>query len=192
MADGNVSTHNNQYSLKIHIQLKDRELIDNFVKDIGCTNSIIEKNNFFRPTGKYHQSCYVSITSVHMVKALMENGVVPNKTKAECIPNIPEHLIQHFIRGFFDGDGIVSCTDKSHSAGFVSNNEMLEQIENYVQLGNKIAPHWKTEGIGTILTNSVKKIAKLYDYLYKDATIYLQRKHDALKAITNGNTEVTN
>ena len=192
MADGNVSIYNGQYSLKIHIKLTDRVMIDKFVNSIGCTNSVVEKENYFKPTGKYHQSCYVSITSVHMVKSLMKLGVVPNKTGSERIPNIPCHLIPHFLRGFFDGDGIGTYTNKSRFIGFVSNVEMLEQIREHIGFTGQISPHWKTPGIGTLGTASVKKIEEIYAYLYSDCHICLERKRNVFENILNGNTEVNN
>lgn len=192
MADGNVSIYNGQYSLKLHIQLSDRVLIDRFCEAIGCTNAIVEKETLFRPTGKYHKSCYVSITSVHMVKSLMKLGVVPNKTGIERMPNLSEELIPHFIRGFFDGDGIVTCTDKSQFVGVVSNLEMLKDLNKYFKLDNKVCPHKVTPGIGTIGSSSPKKLKPIYDLMYKDATIYLERKHDSFVRVLNGNTEVTN
>ena len=38
MADGNVSITNGQYSLKIHIAIKDKELIDNFFEKYSSIN----------------------------------------------------------------------------------------------------------------------------------------------------------
>ena len=40
MADGNVSIYNGQYSIKIHISYKDKELINQFLKYIKSTNTV--------------------------------------------------------------------------------------------------------------------------------------------------------
>lgn len=40
MADGNMSIYNGQYSIKIHISYKDKELIDQFLKYIKSTNTV--------------------------------------------------------------------------------------------------------------------------------------------------------
>lgn len=194
MADGNVSIYNGQYSLKIHIQLSDRIMIDRFVQSIGCSNSIVEKESYNKNKCKYYESCYISITSVHMVKSLMKLGIVPNKTGLERIPDIPYHLIPHFLRGFFDGDGIASLTNKTRFIGFISNNEMLEQIRRHIGFAGKVSPavQCKTPGIGTLGTSSIKKIKEIYTYLYSDCHICLERKRNVFEAILNGNTEVNN
>ena len=42
-----------------------------------------------------------------MATDLAKYGIIPRKTGHEFLPidEIPDNLIRHFIRGFFDGDG---------------------------------------------------------------------------------------
>lgn len=190
MADGNVSITNGQYSLKIHIQYDDRIIIEKLLQDLNCSNKINDKTTLFKPTGKFHKSSYVSITSRKLVEDLMKLGVVPRKTKNEIIPNIDKKFIRHFIRGFFDGDGIVSKNGKNKNGkvkvavGFISNNSMLKSISNEIMGGWENINHTKhpiTEGISTMMSSSFKKILHLYEYLYLDSSIYLERKFIKMK-----------
>lgn len=106
MADGNVSITNGQYSLKIHIAIKDKELIDNFLSTIQSTNKTKVRN------GK-NTSYYVSLTSRHMCESLMNYGIIPHKTGLEVFPkDIPKEYYRDFIRGVFDGDGITDISKK--------------------------------------------------------------------------------
>lgn len=111
MADGCVSIYNGQYSLKINISIKDKIIVENFLQDIHSANKIRIHTQKSPMSDKYNEYCYISLTSIHMCKSLINLGVIPNKSGHEIIPDIPKELVHHFIRGFFDGDGIV-CTKK--------------------------------------------------------------------------------
>lgn len=173
MADGNVSTINSQYSLKIHISIQDREIVDKFLKAINSSNKTKVKTN--------SNSYYVSLTSVHMCKGLIELGVIPNKTGKELISkDIPKDLLNHYIRGFFDGDGITDISRKR--SGFVGS---VNIINNILEILN--------ENLTTFEAGKNKKVVyflggkkfskKLYDYLYRDSTIWLERKRARLEYI---------
>lgn len=51
---------------------------------------------------------YFRIYRKDFINNLIEKGIVSNKTKIGTImPVLSEHLIPHFIRGYFDGDGCI-------------------------------------------------------------------------------------
>jgi transposase-like protein/intein-encoded DNA endonuclease-like protein len=188
MADGNVSIYNNQYSLKLHIGFQDKHIIDDFLKDIKATYIPKEKESILNTTGKKHKSYYVSLTSKHMIESLISLGVIPNKTGKEFIPNIPKRFLKDFLRGFFDGDGITSIGEKN-KIGFVSSKYMIIQILELLKWNLSIQPHHTTPYIYYFLTSSKDKIKDLYNYMYKDANVFIKRKHDRFKFIME-NTEV--
>lgn len=183
MADGNVSIYNGQYSLKIHISYKDKDIVDAFLLDIKSTNKASKKSNTLSTTGNQHESYYVSLTSVHMCKQLISLGVIPNKTGHEIIPSMPKDLIPHFIRGFFDGDGITDCKYEKRS-GFVSNRHMLESILKHIDYHKQISlhPHHTTPYIYYFL-GGIEFSKHLYEYIYKDATIFIERKKNNMNVI---------
>lgn len=175
MADGNISVYNNQYSLKIHIALRDKEIINKFLKAINSTNKTKVKEGLY-------SSYYVSLTSIHMCKTLISYGVLPRKSGKEVYPEIiPEHLNRHFIRGVFDGDGITDVIRKR--SGFVGSKNI---ITNILQILNKneikIIQNKKNNDIYYFLGG--KKFSKhLYEFLYEDSTIYIERKKERLHNI---------
>lgn len=175
MADGNVSIYNNQYSLKIHVSLKDKDIVDKFLKSIKSANKTKIKYGD-------HPSYYVSLTSIHMCKALIGYGVCPRKSGFEKFPeNIPINLYNHFIRGVFDGDGI---TDISRNrSGFVESKEILTRILEIINREDiRLFQNKKNKNIYYFLGG--KKFSKnLYKFLYKDATIWLDRKKDRMQLI---------
>lgn len=188
MADGNVSIHNNQYSIKIHINVDDRELIDNFVKDIDSKNSVIERKQ--NKNGKYYYSVYLSLTSRHMVESLMLLGVVPNKTGKEIIPNIDSSLKRHFIRGFFDGDGTIYTTSGYTKVGFISSEFMLMQIKEVLNWSSSVVNCHGTKVVRQLVSSKKVDVINLYNYMYEDATIFLKRKKDKFEEFLKVNTEV--
>ena len=84
-----------------------------------------------------------------MFNDLIKQGCVPNKSLILTFPNkhqVPENLINHFIRGYFDGDGSINYGIRerysvrkkqnikrlSMNAEFVRTKEMLIGINNYI------------------------------------------------------------
>ena len=174
MADGNVSIYNGQYSIKIHISYKDRELIDKFLKHIKSTNKVKIKNG-------EHPSYYVSLTSKHMCESLIKYGIKPNKTGFECFPkNIPNEYKRDFIRGVFDGDGI---TDVSKCrSGFVGSSSLVNDI--LAELNNSKLTVFSTKSENIYYFLGGKKFSReLSKYMYENATLYLKRKYDRMKYI---------
>lgn len=173
MADGNVSITNNQFCLKLHISIQDKEIIDKFLKVINSSNKTSIKNN-----GK---SYYVSLTSVHMCKRLIELGVIPNKTGKECISDeIPKSLIRHYLRGVFDGDGITDISKKR--SGFVGSVNIINSILK--ELDEELTVFYAGKGKKVVYFLGGKKFSKkLHKYLYDESNIWLERKRSRLEYI---------
>lgn len=175
MADGNISITNGQYSIKVHIAYKDKEIIDNFLYHIESTNKTKLKNGD-------NPSYYVSLTSRHMCESLMKYGIIPNKTGKEHIPkNIPYMYIRDFIRGIFDGDGI---TDVSKCrSGFVGSNNLVNSILKEINENLRV---FKTKSDGIYYFLGGKKFSRrLFQYMYEDSSLYLIRKYERMKYICN-------
>lgn len=190
MADGNISITNNQYCLKVGVSIVDEDIILKFMKAIGSTNKI----RYVTPKkGKGAGKTYVlvSLSSKHMCESLMKLGVIPAKSGYESFPNIPKDLEHHFVRGFFDGDGITCITRGRKRAGFISSERLLKAIQEKTNLPKKI--HHNSDCINQnvcyYLLNKQESI-KLYDYMYKDATIWMNRKKARMDYICD-NTEIT-
>ena len=132
IADGNISSHNNQYSLKIHLQKEDVSILNFISKELDSSCSIKIKEN----SGL--ESCYVSYTSRKLIEDLIKLGVVPNKTGKEYLPFdlISEELHKDLISGFFDGDGGLRTNG---IVSFCSSNlKLLETLQKKMNLNRKI------------------------------------------------------
>ena len=120
---------------------------------------------------------------------LTQYGVIPNKsaflTKI-CI--LPENLMSHYIRGLFDGDGIASKCNNSIRIGFCAKRkEFVESYQSFLceklfMRKNKI---FNTGGYFQCSWGAKTDIEKFYNYIYKDATIFLGRKRNKIYTYLN-------
>jgi len=111
-ADGNINEK--RKTLRIHLQKQDSELVYLY-KDVISQDARIFSIAPKIVTGRNGQkvnaneSFGVDICSTILCNDLVNLGFGYNKSYSELhLPNIEKHLIPHFIRGYFDGDGCFS------------------------------------------------------------------------------------
>lgn len=187
MADGCVSLSRGYY-LKIAIQYRDRIMIERFLESIQADYKIHKRIQKGKPYA------YVSIGCKQIVTALIKYGVVPHKSGNEIVPDIVPHLIPHFFRGFFDGDGIVSDSQGKRSlrSGFIATENIIKAIQDIMGTNiTYIHPKNTSEEchIYTFLWGK-KDSLRFSNYIYRDATIWLERKREIFDR-NSDNTEVT-
>lgn len=168
-ADGSIYKHpykNMQKRLTIEIHKKDIEILEKF--DVGT--DIFERKN--------RDMVSKAISSDRICDDLEKCGIIQNKTfKLQFPKNINDEHIHHFIRGVFDGDGWFTVGKTGYiRAGFVGCYEFLEQIQKRIPCKSSLRkPKGKKYGILSIYHTETLKLAP---YLYKEATIFLQRKRN--------------
>ena len=169
---------NNRKSLSLVITEGDGYLLQKFL-DYSKTQATIVTSH--KEDSKPRKQ--IEIWSCKIYDDLFKLGVIPRKSKKETtlqIPNIREDLISHFIRGYFDGDGIGFSDGK---LGFCGNLQILtyikENISKFVQInGNPSITYNEVNHIYYLVYG--KKDAQLIaNFLYKDKNdLYLTRKYD--------------
>lgn len=191
MADGTIckpgKTHSDNCRLQINISAKDIELLELFKQDIKAfdteINTYIPKNTYSsNPMSK------IVINSRQLCDGLKQYGISSNKTGNECIPNISKELLSHFIRGYFDGDGCITCNDKPIISFTCANESFLYSLKYILQ--QEIGLLSEAEPIPSGYQNNRKKhsfqisfggildVLNFYKYIYQNATIYLSRKYN--------------
>ena len=127
--------------------------------------------------------------SADMCADLADKGVIQNKSlKIEFPEWMPPELIPHFIRGVYDGDGSVYCQKKSESNHAVTVTitatesfcKSLQSIcKDALGINAGIYDASCHNGVTRVFTISGRRVAKKFlDWIYADATMYLQRKYD--------------
>ena len=164
---------------------QDAYIISKLKEDLCLDNKItcVKKENA-------QNAYYLHFASKEIAEDLIQHGVIPRKTwEHTCFIGDEKTLTGHILRGFFDGDGWCSINKNKISAqvGFVGNwytmNELkdilatklgCDENKTIVCAGGKNAKtYWPR-----ISYTRISDIVKLYDFMYKDATIYLTRKKE--------------
>lgn len=179
-ADGNVAK--NLKSASLILRTKDKEIITKL-------NNLIYFSNFFY---EYKQNTVLPINRKKVINDLIKSGCIPNKTLILKFPDeniLPKNLYNHFIRGYFDGDGSIGKMKNNNIfyANFVGTIEFCEVVCSILKsYNNKIS--YKIDKInnkGTVVIRfcGINPI-RLGAFLYQNATIYLQRKFNNFKTLT--------
>ena len=171
------------YRLSILLSRTDKSHLYKFKKDIKYTG-IIEEGNTFVKSKKY-PNAKVRITSEKLCKDLMRNGIMPRKSSKENFPHfLTDDLLRHFIRGYFDGDGCFTYRKNppyySPCVTFVGGNTFLKELKVYLKSNVIEKTKGKIKDSNTYSTYSiggVNLVIQFMDWIYNDATVYLDRKY---------------
>ena len=182
-ADGSVTYKSeNSCYIKLELNHKDKYIIEKFAKDIK-TDSVHDYDY-----GKKHNAELIVYSKI-MAEDLSKYGIVPRKTyKNNYIPKIDKNFIRHFIRGYFDGDGCISLTKPkdqnisravlSFCADYTLAIELQKLLKSINVNCNIIDMKKYGNDIYSVRIVGNSNIIKMFNYMYKDSSVYLIRKYD--------------
>lgn len=188
MADGHINKREGQDRLVLTTSSKDFQHLYKYVDSLGFEGTV-KHYEIKVGTFKGYKFSNVQITSQKMVDDLAKYGCVKKKSLMLEFPKslIPDHLIHHFIRGYFDGDGSVFISMEKHWRNknifpvihfrFTGTEQFLKQVQSEINLGGNLKKP-KGDNVYELSFKRNKKAADFYNYLYKNATIYLDRKKE--------------
>lgn len=182
-ADGCNFRKNNV--ITIELQEKDKEILEKFNYDIESNRPIMIKN---KKTESSQNTLSIRFNSKHLSIRLFELGCINCKSLTLRFPTpeqVPEHLLRHWLRGMWDGDGNYNLLKRTTSAtaSICGTIFVCEKIQKYIKDILDIHMSLYIEerlnnGITSILKiGGNKQYCKFINFLYKDATIYLDRKY---------------
>lgn len=95
-------------------------------------------------------------------------------------PQIKQELVRHFIRGYFDGDGTLGCYGKhlQPTSSLVGTKDMLDNISKQLSFNPTIYHHKGHKEETLTMSFASQKAIDFINYIYKDSTIYLDRKYN--------------
>ena len=173
--------YKSKYVNENFLSSKDYELL-NKIKDILHSEHKIGfciNNNGY---GKGNESCYLSINNKNIVSDLINDGVVYNKSNILKFPEydiVPNHLIRHFIRGYFDGDGSVYNGNSGICVSFEGTQSFLNSLLDVLKdvTGTKSSVYkYKNKDHYSIKIGGRNQVKSFYNFIYNNATIFLGRK----------------
>ena len=191
-ADGynQVSVH----SVSIQLHKKDSEILEKFR---GFTNS---NSPLFKTKT---DNCFrLTFNNLKMSNDLEKLGCIQKKSKRIRVPKIQMNLLNHFLRGYFDGDGSVFVyrtkiinkrKDKIYyglrfGLNFTGNSKFIKDIyyilTKQIKSNNAISLVKENRCENVSMVNvSGTSVIKILRFLYKDSSVYMKRKYEKFMLI---------
>lgn len=179
-ADGNI----NKSTWRIQIaDLDILEKIKEIVKYKGEIADVPPPKKFPHRKVQY----VMNVCRKKMVDDLAKLGVMSKKSLIIKFPSedqVPKHLLGHFLRGVFDGDGSITeraqggfSVSLASTQGFL--DEMVKLFKSDFHIYERFPERESTSR--SMLSGKKSTVFEFLDYIYKDATVYLDRKYKPYK-----------
>lgn len=188
-ADGNIEKNSNR--IKLELKSTDKNHILKFKEDINCSAPMkyaTKHENREKFKKKEYYSVLLRFNSEQMVHDLEKFGVVSCKSRIFTIPEyVKSHkYFKHYIRGLIDGDGylrkVKNSSEINLSGTNVCVNDVFNHLNNVLKLNYGFIIH-RDDGLNIMRYSNFKDTVKIVDYLYANASIYLDRKYEIAKQI---------
>ena len=175
-SDGYIAKTAYGVTIGLALQLQDKYILEYIKQAWGVDNKISE----------YKNSAKIQVTDSHMYNRLVELGIQEDKSHQDYIlPNIDENLLNSFILGYFDGDGCITIKSTGYSVISICCNSKIF-LESVKQFLNKNGIETRDVTIEKRPKNNIYVLyiskraeqIKFMDFIYKDSSIFLKRKHD--------------
>lgn len=178
-ADGYNRQVHGQKSMTLNLAIKDISVIESLREKV-CPDKKLYINYRSLKNPNWQDSVCLSVQSVKLSDDLAKWGCVQAKTHILTFPeNLDPNFYRHFIRGYFDGDGY--CNPKRFD--LIGTIPFLERVQeilmkelnlNKTKLGRRHKDREDT--IRTLIYGGTHVTKRIYEYLYKDAEYFLERK----------------
>ena len=157
-----------------------------FKNSIQATNPITYDN---RKVGQ--RQCRILLTSQKTVDDLINQGCVKHKSLILKPPTkVPTEFLNHFIRGFFDGDGSITkyytpnknlvTNEYCYGINITCTKDMADWLQDYFKMGSVIKESRREKTYYYSLGGRLQLI-KFFHKLYDNSHIYMDRKYNRFK-----------
>lgn len=185
-ADGNLSTSQN--SVRIGLHEKDKEILETFRRCLNYTKPLAYVNKSIVDWNRSNQYL-LEISSSIFRKTLEKHGLTPNKSATLKFPTtLLLNVIHHYIRGYFDGDGCIHIDKRNHAgisiAGSLIFCENLKSVLETFNIRSSVTKHYKVNCY-YVRSFGQSNILQFYNFMYEDATIFLNRKKEIFETWIN-------
>lgn len=181
-ADGTIyeKTSTDSAILKIEMKKDDEEIAQKIKEDLDSNHPTKYYGNKLYPN---YQSARLVLRSNKMIQDLHNFGIGAKKSLTLEFPNkmVNNKYVGAFIRGYFDGDGSICLPTKQRPLDIriLGTKQFLESIQKVCDIKCTIS---KPKGnIFELRITSTEMNKKFLTFIYKDATVYLQRKYDKVQ-----------
>jgi hypothetical protein len=182
MADGCVSGN----ALIVSLAEKDTEHLHRMASALEATHPVKDK---IKSSG-YGDflNCRLHLTSSELVAGLADKGVHPRKSNTcEWPKGVPADLEHHFVRGYVDGDGSFFTTRDSLGFSAIGSISFIASLQTTLMrecgLGLTRLYQKPNSPVTSVRYGGNRQVSRIGAYLYKDATIYLERKRSVVRSL---------
>lgn len=185
--------HNeNRKSIRLSLKETDEEILVKIKNVLGSNRPLGVDTS----RGENFKQKYLDINNVKISNRLKILGCVQNKTFKITFPDfIPDEIMRHFIRGYFDGDGGLTLyintnklnkkQTKKQKLTFRGTKHFCEGLKKYLNTQLNVGGHIGEDKIFCLEYSGKNEIIKILDHLYDNSTIYLERKKNKYKILKN-------
>lgn len=175
-ADGYNSVKHNL--VRLCLVARDKPLLNQLRKTLGYTKPLA-KRTFSNP--RWSSQYELSITNKHISRQLEVLGCIPNKSsKLEFPTKIPDRLLRHFVRGYYDGDGSLRFYQNDPRLSITSTLPFCKQLQliivKHINIKSGLYKHKINDFNYSIQISGKNQIRSFLSWIYQEDTISLRRK----------------
>ena len=197
-ADGNNyvrGTHS--YEVSIGLEEGDKPILEK-MRELLCPLAPLKFTDYSDEGWK--NQYLLKINSKILTQQLTKLGCIPAKSLILTWPKwlIDVKLQQHFIRGYFDGDGSLWAREPTKTGQIdwgwqiTSTNIFCEKVKDIVETYANVhcsmtlcKPKTDNQITTSLSVGGNLQVKKVLDWLYQNATIYLPRKYEKYQEFLN-------
>lgn len=181
-ADGYVSKNSSKqrYMLRVVLDTKDEQILHDINKAL-LSNKPVVRGTRVTKKGYVSKFSTLALYSKKVVLDLEKLGCLSPKALSIRFPYfLTGDLCSHFIRGYFDGDGHISLDKAGLPVVHLSSNpSFIKDLHAYFTEVIKLPCHIIEQSNNThvLSLHSWSGALSFGEYIWRNATIYLDRKH---------------
>lgn len=164
-------------NITISLSAKDRLQLERWANFIKCEKPIKD----FEYRG--YKIVRLDVSDRILSDRIRDLGIEPfRKRGVELLSKIPKNSLNHFIRGWFDGDG---CAYTFPQLCFVGREKFLMEIQKiFIEnaYANEVTLKSRNESkdFCNLFYKGVNRCNEISKYMYRDATIWMERKRERI------------
>jgi hypothetical protein len=127
-------------------------------------------------TGETYERARCVLSSKHLCDALRAHQPY---SSGKPLRAVREDVFNHFVRGYFDGDGHIGVVREIHwRVSFAGGAEFLSDLSARLRatLGLRQTKIRSDGAISRVTWGGVWQVRRIGEFMYRDATIFLERK----------------
>ena len=186
-ADGCIFPQNKygEQDFQLALAVEDEEILQKYAADLKSTYPIRYDNTKHNKNNAFQVQAICKWRSQKTVEDLKRLGCIEKKSLILTFPTeeqVPNDLIYHFIRGYFDGDGSITNYNGFYNINIVGTEAFIKKLSEYFSGGSVFPDKRKTNSWYFNLGGNLQ-VLQAYHLLYDNATRYLLRKFNKFQPL---------